>query len=255
MSAVLALTVLAGCRPAERVDDTAPEPATGSETSSGYANPQLLTATDDLATRLGDKDLRILDVRPPEEYQAGHIEGALNLPIGKTNSATGPVEGMLAPKGDLEKLLGDLGVANDSKVVVYDNQITPMAGRLFWILEYLGHEHASLLDGGLAKWRNEGRGVTKDTPTRAKATYRATPVPERLATKEEVRALIGKQDAVLLDTRPLPEYVAGHLPDAVRMDWTELLTADDPPVIKSGPELAKLFADAGVTKDVDLVLY
>lgn len=250
---LILLAVVAGC-------SQAPTGKTGGEgtqppTVTKYANPRLLTETSWLKEHLGDADLVILDARAPEEYKTGHIKGAVNLPAHSTDVTVGAVPSILAPPAKLAQMLGKRGVSNDSNVVVYDMQITPPAGRMFWMLEYLGHAKVSVLDGGMAKWKKEGGQVTKDVPTVAKATYTPAPVDSRYATKDEVRTMIGKKDAVLVDTRPLLEYAGGHLEGATRLDWVESLTKDTPPVMKSAPELAKLFADAGITKDKDVAGY
>lgn len=248
IATLLGLGLLAGCT------SQAPQEK-GAEPVAEYANPDFLTNTDWLASHLDDEGLVLLDVRTPEEYGAGHIKGAVNLPVHSTDVTISGVGGLLAAPEKVAAMFGERGIGSDSKVVVYDGQITPPAGRMFWILEYLGHKDASVLNGGLAKWKKEGREVTKEVPKVEKATFTVALSDGALATKDEVRASMGKKNTVLVDTRPTLEWMGGHLEGARRMDWVELLTKDDPPLMKPAAQLDQLFADQGITKDIDTVLY
>lgn len=250
---LLILALVAGCSSQRAAEKGADEG--GKSAATEYANPELLTETAWLKENLADADLKIVDVRTPEEYAAGHIKGAVNMPGHSTDVTVGAVPSMLAPPEKVAQMLGERGISNDSNVVIYDGQITPPAGRTFWILEYLGHKRVSVLNGGLMKWKKEGGEVSKDAPSVTKATYTPSPVPDAYATKDEVRALVGKKGALLIDARPAIEYIGGHIEGSKRMDWTELLTQGEPSMMKPAGELEKLFADAGATKDIDLVAY
>ena len=250
----LTMALAAGCS-SQTTTEKPPTGETKPPATTAYANPQLLTETAWLKEHMEDEDLVILDAGAPEDYAAGHIKGAVSLPAHSTDVTVGAVPAMLAKPDVVDKMLGDKGVSNDSNVVVYDRQITPPAGRLFWILEYLGHKKVSVLNGGMAKWKKEGGEVTKDAPEVKAATYTPAVNDAVYATKDEVKAMIGKPDAVLVDTRPTLEYVGGHIEGANRIDWMESFTKDDPPLMKSAADLEKVYADAGVTKDKDVALY
>jgi thiosulfate/3-mercaptopyruvate sulfurtransferase len=222
-----------------------------------FENPDLLVSTDWLEQHLTDEDIKIVDVRSEEDYKKGHIPGAVNLPVKKTVDADNPIPGMVAPKEKIEELLGNLGISNEDRVIVYDKGGTPFAGRVFWILDYYGHEKVSVLDGGIEKWQKDGRELSTEIPEVEKTTYVAKPDPSKNATKEQVSKWIKEkpENMIFVDTRPLSEWITGHLPDAVRLDWVELLTDDEPPLLKSAPELQKIFEKAGITKDKEVVLY
>lgn len=222
-----------------------------------FENPDLSVSTDWLEKHLSDKDIRIIDVREGNEYNAGHIEGAVSLPITSTVDTDTPIPGMVAPKDKIEALLGSSGISDTSRIVIYDNGGTPFAGRVFWVLKYYSHRQASILDGGLKKWQKEGKELSSYIPAVTKTTYTAKADPDINVTKEQVsKWLKNKSDnIVFVDTRPINEWITGHLPGAIRLDWVEMFTSDEPPVLKSAEELQKLFDNAGITKDKDLVLY
>ncbi len=248
-----------GCQESEEKEETTTEEIkdTTEAEKVEFENPDLLVTTDWLEDHLTDGDVQIIDVRAEGDYNGGHIEGAVNLPITKTVDANNPIQGMVGPKGQLETLLGDLGISNDSRVVVYDGGGTPFAGRAFWILKYYGQKEASVLDGGIKKWQKEGKKIKFDAPKINKTTYKAKINPDINSTKGQVRKWVEEKskDRVLVDTRPQKEWDAGHLAGAVRLDWVELSTAEDPPVFKSAQELQQLFDDKGITDNKEVVLY
>lgn len=248
-----------GCKQAKKKEETKQEKKseTKEEKKVEFENPDLLVNTDWLEKNLPDKNVQIIDVRTEGEYAGGHIEGAVNLPIPKTVDAGNPIAGMVVPKATIESLLSDLGISNDSKIVVYDGGGTPYAGRVFWILEYYGHKKVSVLDGGIKEWQKEGKKIKFDAPEIKKTTYKAKANPNINATTSQVAKWVEDKDkdVVLVDTRTQEEYDSGHLPGAIRLDWTELSTAGDPPLLKPAAELQTLFDNAGITRDKDMVLY
>jgi thiosulfate/3-mercaptopyruvate sulfurtransferase len=245
---VLVALVLSGC-PA-----VTPTPTPAVEI--GYANPELLVETDWLAEHLDDPDLRVVDARKADEYKAGHIPGAVNIPRSATFDPEAP-KGMVAPKEMIEEVFGSKGISNETRVVIYGIGKDKDAARIFWTLEYYGHTNVSVLNGGFKKWQAEGREVTVEEPEIAPTTFTVSPNPALLSTKEEILEDIGKADVVMLDTRSPAEFRGedlrakrgGHIPGAVLVDWVENFTVEDVPVFKSAAELTKLYEAAGVTKD------
>lgn len=226
-------------------------------TSVKFENPQYSVSTDWLSKHLEDENLTIIDVRKNEEYEIGHIPGAVNIPIDETVDGTKEIPGMVGSEEQIERLLSESGISNSSKIVIYDNSTDFMGGRMFWVLHYYGHENLALLDGGYQKWKEEDGRVTKKIPEYEETSYNATPHPERVATTEQVRKWLENENSevVFVDTRTLKEWVVGHLPGAVRLNWTVLFTDDKNPVLKSPAELLEIFEENGITKDKQIVLY
>jgi len=256
---LLAALMLGGCAP------PTPTPTPAVEVS--FAHPELLVETDWLAEHLDDPNIRIVDVRAAEKYQKGHIRNAVNLvvsdPEGPFYDQDHPVKWMILPQERFEDLMGDLGISNDTTVVAYDDARGLWASRLFWALEYYGHKRARVLNGGLKKWEAEGRELSQEVPEIAKATYSAEPDPSKYATKELILDRLGKEDTIIVATISEAEYTGekkyskrgGHIPGAIRIDWVENLTKGDVPVFRSAAELTKLYEEAGVTKDKEVILY
>jgi len=246
---LLAALTLAGCAPA-----TTPIPTPAVEI--GFANPELLVETHWLAEHLDDPNVRIVDARKVEEYQAGHIPGAVSIPRPTTFDPQAP-KGIIGRPEQIAALFGSQGIDEKVHVVVYAEGKDTAASRVFWTLEYYGHPKVSVLNGGFKKWQAEGREVTREVPEVTPTTFAVNPNPAILSTKEEILEDIGKAEVVMLDARSPAEFRGedvrakrgGHIPGAVNVDWVENFTAGEVPVFKSAAELTQLYEAAGVTKD------
>ena len=121
--------------------------------------PFLLIDTETLAQNLGRKDLVILDVRGKAAYSS-HIPGAIGTTWHEYSDPNAIAKGLLNPDvGYLEKKIQSLGINSSSDVVIYSNPFDNWGdeGRMFWLLQYLGHESIRILDGGWVKWVAEHR--------------------------------------------------------------------------------------------------
>ncbi len=233
--------------------------------AKGYANASLLVSGQEVADHLVEPGIRILDVRRPERYAAGHIPGAVNLPIAEITRTMNGVPGILAPVAEVEQALGRRGVSRDSYVVIYDDFGGNRATRLFWVLDYLVHSRVSVLQGGFRLWQQEGRPTSREILNPATARYQSDPRPDRLADLTWVRSRLKDPSIVLVDARSPGEFDGkipgreirqpGHIPGAVNVDWVRNLTTAKPRQFRAGAELAELYQLTGVTPDKEIVVY
>ena len=205
-----------------------------------------LISTDELASRLGQPDLVICDVRHDlgnaaawgqQQYLAGHIPGAVFVHLDRDLSApnTGRTGRHPLPTPEAAAaLFGRLGIATGRQAVIYDQGSGAFAARLWWMLRWLGFETGAVLDGGFAKWTSEGRPVTTavTTPDPAKFVIRQV-VPTVNASG--VMASLPRHTLVLLDARAPERFrgesepldpVAGHIPGARNRPYTQNLDAN-----------------------------
>jgi thiosulfate/3-mercaptopyruvate sulfurtransferase len=230
-----------------------------------YANPQLLVETDDLARMVGTPGVRILDVRSGMRgsvtYRVGHVPGAVLLDANELDDPAANVEGLPIRPAAAEALFGRLGIDHDTTVVAYDDGGSVLAARLFFVLDYYGHDRVRVLNGGLAKWRREGRPLESAAPTIAPRRFEPRPRREALATASDVRASLGRAEACLIDARSPGEYTAsdqgsvrgGHIPGAANVEWTATLNPDG--TFKDADALQALFGAAGVRPDKTALVY
>src|SRR5262249_28957982 len=212
-----------------------------------YANPQLLWSVDELKNRLSDPQLVIMDMRPPEAYANGHIPGARSFDIfgiSLIDTRPQPLEAFL---WIIEHLIQAKGVNQDSTVVAYDDIAGMRSARLFWFLEFFGHDDVHLLNGGFKAWQAAELPVSHEAVVPQAGNFKMKPRPERLATADEILSKLGKPSTLVVDTRSDAEYYGalirakrgGAIPGAVHLEWTNNLDANG--FFKTADELKSMY--------------
>jgi thiosulfate/3-mercaptopyruvate sulfurtransferase len=233
--------------------------------AGGYANPQLLAETDEVARLRDAPGVRIVDVRGGlpglVAYRVGHVPGAAYLDAGQLDDPAANAEGLPIRPEAAAAVFGGLGIDRDTTVVAYDDSGGLFAARLLFVLEFYGHERVRVLNGGLAKWRREGRSLESAAPTITPRRFEPRPRRELVLTAAEVRAALGKPDACLIDARSPAEFSGadqasargGHIPGAANVEWTSTLNPDG--TFKDADALRALFERGGVRPDRTAVVY
>lgn len=230
----------------------------------GYANPQLVLSPQELAPMLeGDGRDRplLLDLRPPEAYAAGHIPSAIHVDLWGVSLVDTDPAPLRAFMWMIEHVLAVHGVTASTPVVVYDEHSGVRAARGFWFLEYFGHPSVRLLDGGFNAWVASGLPITRDAAPPPKSEWTGSRDERTLATWKDVKNAIGNPDAVIVDTRTDAEHEGslirarrgGAVPGAVHIEWTRNLGESGE--FKSAADLKKMYTDAGVTPDREVITY
>ena len=226
-----------------------------------YENAHLLWSTEELQNRRNDPELIILDLRPPEDFANGHIPGARSLDIFGISLVDTRPEPLAAFLWIIEHLIGAKGVSTESRVVVYDRISGERAARLFWFLEFFGHPHVHLLNGGFQAWSEAGFDTTQDAKVPTRGNFKANAQRELLATADDVLERLGKRETAIVDARSEGEHNAtlvrsargGRIPGAVHLEWTNNL--NDNGTFKSGEDLSAQYAEIGVTPDREVIPY
>jgi len=215
-----------------------------------------------LHARLEVPTLRIVDmVTDPWSYQVGHIPGAVYLNIRELMPPALPAGSRTLSAEEASRLFGQLGIANESHVVVYDDAGGLHASRLYFTLELFGHKKVSILNGGLPAWRREGFSLASEPRKVTPTTYRSTLQPDRLASAEWILGRLNDPRVALVDARSPGEYRGvellarrgGHIPGAVNIEWLQHLWRDG--TFKPVEELRALYVARGVTPDRTVVPY
>src|SRR3954468_24254229 len=171
------------------------------------------------------------------------IPGSRSLPHERVMTMSGGHG--LPPVEDLIATMREVGISNDSEVVVYGEPMA--AGWLFFALDYLGHDHVSLLDGGLEKWTLERRAFAAPVDAPAAGQLRTNVRAAQKAAATDVQASTPGGRVRVLDARTEQEYASGHIPGAIWLEWQNVFADSSMPVFKKPEELAALFAQAGVS--------
>lgn len=225
----------------------------------------LLVSTENLQNL---KNALVVDTRTQTDFEAGHIPGAASLNVGSLSETRDGVAGMLKPTEALSTALGAAGVDPAKHIVVYCGMATADdfkdAARLFWVLEYVGYEQVSILDGGFAKWQAEARPIEMGaSKVAAVSAPKLTPKPELLATYEEVEAAAGSGQSCVTDLRSADYYrgekkaeiaqKAGHIPGSNNVPAEDFIAENR--TVKLLPELEALVLADGIAKDKPVITY
>jgi thiosulfate/3-mercaptopyruvate sulfurtransferase len=240
--------------------------ATLAATAAGVhaAEPQPLVGVDWLKAHQSDPSLVVLDIRSAvgggggvEAYTAAHIPGSVHSDYDKAGwrVTRNNVPFMVPTAAELEKLIGELGVDEDSHVVVVPAGVNVLdfgsAARTYWTLKYAGVKNVSILDGGVAAWRKAGLPTESGRKAPSPKIFTATIDKSLLAEASEVETIQKSGGATLLDARPTSFFAGkekapasqayGHIPGAFNIDSAEFY---DPATnrLKPKAELAKLAA-------------
>jgi thiosulfate/3-mercaptopyruvate sulfurtransferase len=224
-----------------------------------YANPHLLWSVDELKSRLSDPRIVVLDMRPPEAFANAHIPGARSFDIFGISLIDTRLQPLEAFLWLIEHLIQAKGINNDSTVVVYDDIAGMRSARLFWFLEFFGHDDVHLLNGGFNAWSAAGLPVTHEAAIVKGGNFKMKPRRALLATVDDVRDRLGNSSAVIVDTRSDAEYTGqlvrarrgGAIPGAVHLEWTNNLDSNG--FFKTADELAKMYADRKITPDKEVI--
>ena len=218
--------------------------------------PEMLVSSDWLSGHLTDPKVVLVHVSATRAaYDAGHIPGARFLPQGDIAVTREGVHNELADVPVLEKVFEGLGISNDTRVIVYSDASVLPATRAYFTLDYLGHgDRTALLDGGLEKWRAEGRPLTKELPAVVSGHFTPKLKSEFVVRLAEVQNIKGSGQ-VLLDVRQASDFGAAHIPGATNLYWMGSQQSKDNQALKPNEDLMKLYGSVGVKPDSRVVTY
>jgi len=225
----------------------------------------LLVSCEWLAAHMRDPGLRVADVRwslvekgkGRSAYREAHVPGAVFLDI-DTDLAAPPGEGPgrhpLPDPARFAAAMSRAGIGAGTHVVAYDFGDGSTAARLWWLLRYFGHERASLLDGGIARWVAESRPVESGESAVTPATFTPEAHPEMIVDASAIERLRADRRALVLDVRMTERYegrrepvdpVAGHIPGAKNRPYpANARSAEDPRFLAPG-DLREAFGALG----------
>ena len=208
-------------------------------------NASTIVCCSELAAHLNDADWRVFDCRHQlsdagygeKAYAAGHLPGAFFMHLDRDLSGLKTGKNGRHPLPDPQQLaakLGAAGVSRQTQVVVCDDAGGMMAGRLWWLLRWLGHDRVAVLDGGIGQWLKEGRPLSSEAPTSMPVGF-AVAQRDWVVGSEEVLANIEGGELCVIDARAPDRFrgenetmdpVGGHIPGARNRFFRDNLEAD-----------------------------
>jgi len=232
--------------------------------AQGYARPELLIETEELARLLADPRLRLVDAADAATYKRAHLPGAANIPyldLSRIDERRGT--GHPTSNFEAERLFGGAGIDAGTQVVVYDGGEGAPASGVWFVLDFFGHGNVRVLNGGFRKWLQEGRPVTQDVPVIARKKFTPSPQPAKIVTREWVKRNLRGHGIVFADTRSFNEYIGreqppgaargGHIPGAIHLEWSNFSAATAS--FKSAAEIEAELKKRGISRETKVVTY
>ena len=234
-------------------------------------DPSLVVSTDWLHSHLKDPKLRVIDAswhlpsvgRDGEaEYQNQHIEGAVFFDIDKISDQSSPLPHMVPSAVQFAREVGKLGISNAHQIVVYDSLGLFSAARVWWLFRYMGHFDICVLDGGLPRWIEEGRPLSRKVTLRQKAYMVPHEQTDMVRDIASVHKATVNGEEKIVDARPKARFLGeeeeprpglrrGHMPGAVNIPYYNLLKEDG--TLKNRSQLKRIFDESGVTVDEPVI--
>lgn len=210
-------------------------------------NPPPLVSTEWLDARLDRSDIRVVDGSwylpqsgrdPAAEFLEGHIPGAVFFDLDASSDRATTLPHMLPAATDFGARMGRLGLDDGSTIVVYDGSgVNLSAPRVWWMFRVFGHRATAVLDGGLGRWKIEGRPLERG-PARLRAgRFTARLDSSRVRRLTDVVANLDRRSEQVVDMRsaerfegtqaePRPGVRSGHIPGSLNIPFTELVNAE-----------------------------
>jgi len=241
-----------------RTDSVAPSPKS-----------RWLVSTEWLADHLNDSNVVVVDGSylvlqkrdAHAEYRAGHIPGAVFFDVDTVADHSSELPHMLPGPTQFGEAAGALGIGNNTTVVIYDSLGLYSAPRVWWTFRIFGAKNVYILDGGLPKWKAEGRAFETGESKRQPQKFHAEMNVSAVATLADMRMAVVDKSAQIVDARsaerfagkapePRPGLRPGHMPRSFNVPYTRLMENGR---LVPRARIERAFADAGVDLDKPII--
>jgi len=224
-----------------------------------------LVDTDWLAAHLGEAGLRIVDATwylphlardAGKEFEAAHIPGAGFFDIDAVADRLTVLPHMLPDPQSFARAVGALGIGSDDRVVVYGGRHLIASARAWWTFRVFGHDDVAVLDGGLPRWRREGRPLESGVPSPSRRVFAPRLRPELVRDLSAMRGNLASQREQVIDARSHGRFIgaepelrpgvrSGHIPGSFNLPYDRLFRPEDATMLPA-PELRRAFETAGL---------
>ncbi len=228
----------------------------------------LVIEPDELQAMQSNENILIIDLSTPKQYQQAHIPNAVFLDYAHIVAMKQPFTGLLPEVENFEHIINSIGITADTQIVAYDEEGGGKAARLIWTLHAMGHNRASLLNGGLIAWYREKFPMSNTAVIRQAnpsdqhyaVDFSQQPV---VANTDYIKANLDKNNVALLDARSIDEYMgqakyaqkSGRIPGAKHFEWDRALDAQCNYRLHSKETLQTQLDELGLTQDKEIIVY
>ncbi len=196
------------------------------------------------------------------EFAAGHIPTAQRFDIDAMSMQAFPLPHMMLRADLFEDKVSEMGISNKDIIVVYDESDVRSAARVWWNFKVMGHDAVYVLDGGMQKWRAEGRDLSKKVQSRKATKFKSVLRPELLRCQDDILMNLDSHAEQIIDARgterfegkvpePRKGLRSGHIPDALNVPYSKLYGSDH--TLLPPTELRAVFESAGVEMEQPII--
>lgn len=230
-----------------------------------------LVTTEWLAAEMGASDLRVVDASrhmadtgrdAGAEYEAAHIPGAVFMDLSELIDTSATVENTLPSAAKFASRMQTLGLGDGSRIVLYDDSAIHSAARAWYMLKLFGAHNVAILDGGLAKWKAEGRPLASGRESLRHRHFTVWQDDQHIRSKAQILDNLGTHVEQVIDARGAPRFTgaeaepragmaSGHIPGSRNVHYAALFNPDGTFKDKAGIRAA--FENAGIDLDKPIV--
>jgi thiosulfate/3-mercaptopyruvate sulfurtransferase len=229
------------------------------------SNPlPLIIEPQQLTQYLNDDSIIFVDLCKTEQYMQAHVPGAIHMDYRQVITAKPPLMGLLPEPPQLQEIAARIGLTEDKTVVAYDEEGGGKAARLLWTLDAMGHQHLSLLNGGIISWLAEKCPIESTVNVaNSEISYPIQLHESVIARKDYILDSLQNDSVAILDTRSAYEYKGekkfsergGRIPGAVNMDWILLMDRENHFKLQPADKIETMLSDLGISRDKEVIVY
>lgn len=214
-----------------------------------------IISAEDALQLISNDNVVLVDAQKSSGYDKGHVKGAVNI---SRNDIVGkkPVVNVLGSKEQIELVMSNAGISNNSDVIIYDNNNNMDSARLWWTMKIFGHENVKVISGGITALKEKGVVITTESPKVTATKYVAKEMDKSMiATKDEVLNQVNdpSENVVLLDTRSQEEFDAGTIPSSTLFNYIENNYKDG--TYKSVQNTRIMYLEKEITPEKTVIMY
>ncbi|MEW6604847.1 MAG: rhodanese-like domain-containing protein [Thermoproteota archaeon] len=214
------------------------------KTSSAVQLPIVCDA-DTLRSLIRKKAVRVVDVRKADDYKQEHIPTAVSLPLARVLENDAPEK--------IVEILQELGISDNTPVVVYDDTFGALAARVTWTFQYVGHSNTALLEMTFKQWKELRLETEKQVRTFPKSKHSLNINKEIYADASYVEAAKSQQGKLLVDSRERLNFLTEHIPGAKNIPYT--MVGSNGNILRKADELRRFIENRGITGESEIITY
>ena len=205
----------------------------------------LVCDIDTLRTLIKKNKVRVVDVRKRDEYLKGHIKTAVSLPLAELLSQDDP-EAII-------KILNNLGISDNTLVVIYDDTFGALASRVAWSFKFVGHRNVALLEVTYDTWKKLGLEIERKSNKYSKVSHSIDIDYSIFADAEYIENAQNDKNKIIIDSRERLNFLTEHIPNSKNIPYTMLRSENS--ILRNPSELKRFMENRGIDLNNEIITY